>query len=182
MKYLTRIGCQECIIQDRSEDKLYLPTQFELGKESFQRKSKNQISLSFICHPAQTWIRLIMISNWKRNLQQRHLKCPGSSSQMIGFSWWHATSCHLIPWRDNIIFSYFFLAIIFHLSLCLYRSDCRIYSVIKMQIQIFKIQTVSIEIIEDSHTRLLIASLTMFSVIWLSHAVPEQWRCLLMKA
>ena len=116
MKYLTRIGCQECIIQDRSEDKLYLPTQFELGKESFQRKSKNQISLSFICHPAQTWIRLIMISNWKRNLQQRHLKCPGSSSQMIGFSWWHATSCHLIPWRDNIFFSffstYFFLAII----------------------------------------------------------------------
>ena len=35
-RYLTRIGCQECKIQDRSEDKIYLPTNVELYKESFQ--------------------------------------------------------------------------------------------------------------------------------------------------
>ena len=36
IRYLTRIGCQECMIQDRSEDKIYLPTNVELCKESFQ--------------------------------------------------------------------------------------------------------------------------------------------------
>ena len=68
----------------------------------------------------------------------------------------------------------FHLSIVWNWTLCLHRSDCRINTeYIKIQIQILEIQTVSIEIVEYSHTRLLIASLTMFSVIWLSHAVPE---------
>ena len=33
---------------------------------------------------------------------EEDLRWPGSSSHMIGFSWWHATSCHLIP--GNISF------------------------------------------------------------------------------
>ena len=57
---------------------------------------------------------------------------PGSSSQIIGFSWWQATSCHLIP---EIIFIKDF------------NQEYLLYP------------TISVEVVEDRHAGLLLPSL-----------------------
>ena len=85
----------------KKSDKIFL-----LKKKNSQRK--------ITCHRAQTWKKRIKEDNtgvWENIIEYFcfpewwslfYLRCPGSSSHMIGFSWWHATSCHLIPFDFKI--------------------------------------------------------------------------------
>ena len=147
------------IKEELEEPFLYLPPRTNLNKIDYDFQLKTKSSTT---SPQMSW--LILTDDWL-----------------------FVVACHVMPFDSLkeefflfLLSTYIFLAMVFHLSIVcnwtlrLHRSDCRIYTeYMKIQIQILKIQTVSIEIVEYSHTRLLIASLTMFSVIWLSHAVPE---------
>ena len=67
---------------------------------------------------------------------------PSTSSQMMGFSWWQATSCHLIPETQSI-------------------KKCPHYLIIKGL-------TVAVKVVEHSHTRLgLSAQLGLLPVVGL---------------
>ena len=97
----TRFRCAQFL---KKSDKIFL-----LKKKNSKRK--------ITCHRAQTWKNRLKEDNtgvWE-NISIIlyiflnddlffYLRWPGSSSHMIGFSWWHATSCHLIPAHHQFIF------------------------------------------------------------------------------
>ena len=51
--------------------------------------------------PIHIWIWIWIYPRVGRSYPRVCLRCPGLSSQTMGFSWWQATSCHFTP--ANII-------------------------------------------------------------------------------